>query len=311
MKALVFTAPSVVELHEVDEPSPRSDEIIIEVATAGICGSELHGVRTPGFRTPPLVMGHEFAGTTPDGRRVAVNPIVSCGACDLCTRGRGQLCRSRAIIGVHRPGGFAERVAVPSSAIHVLPDSMSWTVAGVAEPIANAVHIWNLAGLPAGARVGVIGCGSIGLLCLQLARRWGAATVAAADPSERRRAVARRLGADSAEPALQGEFDVIVDAVGLPVTHADSLARLTPGGTAVWVGLLSAETGFDATDLVRSEKRVLGSFGYTPDEFAKAVELAGQWDLSWVDTFPLAEGASVFTALMQGGTDPIKALLTP
>ncbi|WP_345431429.1 zinc-binding dehydrogenase [Actinoallomurus vinaceus] len=311
MKALVFTAPSVVELCTVDEPSPDAGEIVLEVATAGICGSELHGVRTPGFRTPPLVMGHEFAGTTSDGRRVAVNPIISCGRCDLCVRGRGHLCRDRAILGVHRPGGFAERVAVPRSALHDLPDGMSWTAAGLVEPVANAVHVWNLAGRPDGARVGVIGCGSIGLLCMRIARAWGASFIAAADTSEQRRAVAREEGADRTGPALEGEFDVIVDAVGLPVTHAASLTRLAPGGTAVWVGLASPEGGFDATELIRTEKRVLGSFGYTGEEFAQAVEAAAEWDPGWVDTFPLTDGAAVFTGLMNGGAEPVKALLSP
>src|SRR2546430_5873096 len=115
MRALVFTAPSVVELRDVDEPAPRPGEAVLDVAVAGICGSELHGVRTPGFRIPPLIMGHEFAGTTPDGRRVAVNPLLSCGCCDRCRAGQTQLCWQRAIIGIHRPGGFAERVAVPES----------------------------------------------------------------------------------------------------------------------------------------------------------------------------------------------------
>ncbi|TYC08257.1 alcohol dehydrogenase catalytic domain-containing protein [Actinomadura syzygii] len=311
MKALVFTAPSVVELQDIDEPSVRSGETLVAVAAAGICGSELHGVRTPGFRTPPLVMGHEFAGTLPDGRRVVVNPILSCGVCDLCGRGQRQLCRERALIGVHRPGGFAERVAVPASAVHQLPDGMPWTAAGLIEPIAYALHSWNVAGGPDGARIGVIGCGTIGLLCVQLARLRGAASVVAADVSPRRAAIAARLGADAAGPALTGEFDVVFDAVGLPATRADALARLRPGGIAVALGLASADPGFDAADLVRAEKRLLGSFGYTAAEFAAATDIAAECDLSWVDTFPLADGARVFTELMNGGTEPVKALLTP
>ncbi|WP_067474674.1 zinc-binding dehydrogenase [Actinomadura hibisca] len=311
MRALVFTAPSVVELHEVDEPTARPDEVIVQVAAAGICGSELHGVRTPGFRTPPLVMGHEFAGTTPDGRRVAVNPILSCDCCDLCARGQRQLCRERAIVGVHRPGAFAERVAVPRSSIHELPDGLSWTAAGVIEPIANAVHAWNLAGAPAGVRVGVIGCGAIGLVCLQLAKLRGAATVVAADPSPSRRAQAEALGADAVAERLTGEFDLIFDAVGVPVTHHDSVALLRPGGTALWLGLGSAEAGIDSTELVRAEKRVLGSFAYSDAEFAEAVTLAEGWDTGWVGSFPLDDGARVFTGLMNGGSEPVKALLTP
>jgi len=194
MRALVFTAPSVVELRNVDEPAAGSDDVIVDVAVAGICGSELHGIRTPGFRTPPLIMGHEFAGATADGRRVAVNPLVTCGHCDRCLAGQTELCRERVIIGVHRPGAFAERVAVPVSSIHDLPDDLSWTAAGIIEPVANAVHAWGLVGGATGQRVGIIGCGAIGLVCLQLAAAQGAASIVAADPSaERRRLFMARM----------------------------------------------------------------------------------------------------------------------
>lgn len=307
----MFTRPSLVELLDVQEPVPGPDEVLVEVAAAGICGSELHGIRAPGFRTPPLVMGHEFAGTTPDGRRVAVNPIVSCGRCDLCRLGRPQLCRHRAIIGVHRPGAFAERVAVPSAALHPLPPGMTWEAAAVVEPIANAVHAWELAGGPVDARIGIVGAGTIGLACLIVAVEAGAARVAVADPSGTRLEVARRLGAGTTAPELDGEYDVVFDAVGLAVTRRASVARLRPGGTAVWLGLVAEEAGFDATELVRMEKRVTGSFAYTGGEFAAAIERAARCELGWVRSFPLADGPAVFTALMHGGTDPVKALLRP
>ena len=137
MKALVFTAPGVVEIQEVPDVVAGDGEVVVHVDRAGICGSELHGIQTPGFRVPPLVMGHEFVGRLDDGRRVAINPLTSCGECDLCRRGRTQLCRSRQLLGVHRAGGFAERVAVPQNAVHEIP-----------EPIANAVHAWTQASAP-------------------------------------------------------------------------------------------------------------------------------------------------------------------
>ena len=108
MRALVFTAPSVVELQDVDEPLPGDGDVIVDVKASGICGSELHGFRSLGFRKPPLVMGHEIVGADAAGRRVAVNPLLSCGQCDLCSRGLPQVCRERGLLGVHRPGGFAE-----------------------------------------------------------------------------------------------------------------------------------------------------------------------------------------------------------
>ncbi|MER5426857.1 2-desacetyl-2-hydroxyethyl bacteriochlorophyllide A dehydrogenase [Streptosporangium canum] len=311
MRALVFTGPGVVEMWDVPEPEPGPGDVLVHVVASGICGSELHGVKTPGFRVPPLVMGHEFAGRTEDGAPVIVNPILSCGHCDLCALGTRNVCRQRRIIGVHTPGGFAERVAVPAGALTPLPEGLGWTAAGIVEPAANAVHAWALAGAPAGARVGVIGAGAIGLACLQVALSGGAASVEIADRSDSRRAIAGRLGAAAAVPQLTGEYDVVFDAVGAAATHEQSLARLRPGGAAVWLGLADSTAGFDAADLVRGEKRVLGSFAYRDDDFAAAVDLVGGWDLSWVDTFPLAEGAEIFTTLMNGRATPVKALLTP
>ncbi|MEV0384284.1 alcohol dehydrogenase catalytic domain-containing protein [Nonomuraea sp. NPDC050643] len=311
MKALVFTATGVVESHDVPEPEVGRDEVLVHVMTSGICGSELHGVRTPGFRVPPLVMGHEFAGRTGDGQAVTVNPILSCGTCDLCAAGLRNVCRNRQIIGVHRPGAFAERVAVPASAVVPLPEGLGWTAAGVTEPAANAVHAWRLAGRPAGARIGVIGAGAIGLTCLQVALSGGAASVEIADRSPERLAVGARLGARATVPELTGEYDVVFDAVGGAATHEQSLARLRPGGAAVWLGLADHVAGYDAADLVRGEKRVLGSFAYDDADFAGALDLVAQWDLSWVETFPLDEGADLFTTLMNGRATPVKALLSP
>ncbi|MET7459393.1 alcohol dehydrogenase catalytic domain-containing protein [Nonomuraea sp. NPDC005501] len=311
MKALVFTGPATVELREVDEPVVGRDEVLVHVVASGICGSELHGVKSPGFRVPPLVMGHEFAGRTDDGRPVLVNPILSCGSCDVCALGLRNVCRNRRIVGVHRPGGFAERVSVPAAALVALPEGLGWTAAGVVEPVANAVHAWELAGAPAGARVGVIGAGAIGLACLQVARTGGAAGVDVADRSESRLALAGRLGADAATGELTGEYDVIFDAVGAAATRRASAALLRPGGTAVWLGLADTEPGFDAAGLVRGEQRVLGSFAYSGADFAAAAAMVGSWDLSWVDTFPLSEGAEVFTRLMNGDPNPVKALLSP
>jgi threonine dehydrogenase-like Zn-dependent dehydrogenase len=311
MKALVFTALGVVEVQDVDDVVAADNEMVVHVERAGICGSELHGIKTESFRVPPLIMGHEFVGTTDDGRRVAVNPLISCGACELCRRGETQLCRTRVLLGAHRHGGFAERVAAPRALVHDIPDSLDWDGAGLIEPIANAVHAWNLAGTPMGGRVGVIGCGPIGLACLQVARHGGAATVACADLSEERRVTASSLGADIVAVTLDDEFDVIFDAVGTASTRTSSLDRLIPGGTAVWLGLATPDTNFDGAAAVRLEKTARGSFAYTDEEFVAAIELAPHLDLTWATTYPLNEGATIFTALMNGQSTPIKALLQP
>lgn len=311
MRSMVFTGAGVVEMADWDEPAPADTEVLIDVAAVGICGSELHGVRDPGFRVPPLVMGHEFAGTTPDGRRVVVNPILSCGTCDSCTSGRPQVCRTREVVGIHRSGGFAERVAVPATSLHDLPPEMSWERAAMVEPLANAIHAWGLGGAGTGAHVGIIGSGTIGLVCLLVARARGASSVTVTDLAEDRLALATRLGADHTGSELTGELDVVFDAVGAPATRTASVEHLRPGGTAMWIGLLAEMGSVDARDMIRQEKKVVGSFAYTDDEFAEAIELAADVDLDWYDTFPLGAGARVFTELMDGRSDVVKAVLLP
>jgi threonine dehydrogenase-like Zn-dependent dehydrogenase len=315
VKALVLVAPGAVELRDEPEPLVGEGERLVHVRSAGICGSELHGARTPGFRQPPLIMGHEFAGVTEQGDRVVVNPILSCGRCRLCRSGQRQICGHRQIIGVHRPGGFAEQVAVPQSALRPVPPGLPLDIAALIEPAANAVHAWNraiAASPPAGnSRVGVIGCGAIGLFCLLVALSDGAGPVHVTDLSPARLAIARRLGAASASSRLDGEFDIIVDAVGLAATRAQSVDRQRPGGLAVWLGLADAEPGYDAAGLVRSEKRVIGSFAYSDEEFAEAAGLLAGWDLAWASRYPLSAGAQIFTELMDGASHPVKAVLQP
>jgi threonine dehydrogenase-like Zn-dependent dehydrogenase len=311
MKALVFTALSVVEVLDVPDAVVGDDEVLVHVERAGICGSELHGIRQPSFRVPPLIMGHEFVGRTDNGRRVAVNPLLSCGTCDLCTNRKAELCRTRVLLGAHRAGGFAERVAVPTSLLHDIPDTLDWDHAGLIEPVANALHAWHLAESPSGQRIGVIGGGPIGLACIEIALANNASYVACAELSADRGNVAQGIGADSVAEKLDGEFDVIFDAVGTATTRALSLEHLIPGGVTIWLGLATPDSDFDAAAAVRFEKTIRGSFAYSVEEFVAAIELAPLLNLNWSTTYPLSQGAEIFLALMNGQTTPVKALLEP
>jgi threonine dehydrogenase-like Zn-dependent dehydrogenase len=308
MRALVFTGPGVVELQDVARPEPRGDDVVVDVRAAAICGSELHGFRSVGFRKPPLVMGHEFAGLTADGRRVVVNPLLSCGRCDQCLRDAPQLCRSRELLGVHRPGGFAEATAVPQSALYAIPEGLSWESAALVEPLANAVHAWKHARPEPGQRVAIIGAGPIGLVSLLVAGRHGL-DVTVVDRATTRLDLAARLGAARCTSELEGEFDIIVDAVGMAVTRATSVDLLGPGGIAVWLGLAEPQSGFDGTDLVRGEKRVAGSFAYTPADFAAALALAPELDLDWATPVPLEDSQRTFMELAEGASQPVKAVI--
>lgn len=309
MRALVFTAPGVVELQDVPLPDVPSGWLPLTVRASGICGSELHGFRSIGFRRPPLIMGHEIAGETPDGRRVVVDPLLTCGTCDLCRLGSPELCRSRGLMGVHLPGGFAEQIAVPPDAVHEIPDDLPWEAAVLIEPLANAVHAWRQVQGGVVERLAVIGAGAIGLVTLLVAAHEGISEVTVVDRARSRLALAERLGASRCASKLEGEYDVVVDAVGSMETRAAAVEGLRPGGTSVWLGLAEAGSGFDGNGLVRGEKRVVGSFAYSPEDFASAVAMAPRLDLGWSTAIQLEDSQRIFMELAEGASDPVKAVI--
>jgi len=308
VRALKFNRVGEVEV--TDEPEPRLGEgdVLVHTAFAGICGSDLHGIRPGGYRTPPLIMGHEVAGITDDGRRVAVNATLSCGECDMCRSGREHICRHRKILGIDRQGGLAERVAVPKTALVELAPATSLQAGALVEPLAVAVRGWKRSGAAAGNRVGIVGAGNIGLLLLAVGRDSGA-EITITDVSPSRRGMAEREGGATVAETLDGEYDVIFDAVGATEVHLASVRHLAPGGTAVWIGSRSADPAFDALDLVRSEKNVIASFAYTGDDFRRAAELAGSLSLDWVEIVALERSDGVFMDLYRGETDIVKAVV--
>src|SRR4051812_36737029 len=159
-------------IEDVPEPEPPGPgELILEAEAVGICGSEVEGyLGHMGNRTPPLVMGHEFAGrvvaagseyASLEGARVAVNPLSGCGHCALCMAGHSNVCRDRVLVGVHAPGAFADLVRVRGADARVLPDGVSARVGALMEPLANGVHALRLGG--AGGRGGGVGAGASGV----------------------------------------------------------------------------------------------------------------------------------------------------
>ncbi|HVM68522.1 MAG TPA: alcohol dehydrogenase catalytic domain-containing protein, partial [Gaiellaceae bacterium] len=139
MKALVWHGTRSLAYEDVDEPAAGPDEVVLEVSLAGICGSDLHGYRGhPGPRVPPLVLGHEVVGTV-DGERYALYPLVGCGACARCEAGEDNLCASWRLVGMHRAGVFAERVAVPRRCLVPVPPGLDDRRAVLAEPLACCV----------------------------------------------------------------------------------------------------------------------------------------------------------------------------
>src|SRR5215472_12451717 len=246
-----------MELRDAPVPGPGPLEVVVKVEAAGVCGSDLHGYLGKSLnRRPPLVMGHEFAGAVASvgaavrdlsaGTAVAVYPLITCGRCPACGRGDTSQCAFRQVIGVHRAGGFAEFAVVPRASVVPLPAGMTAFTASLAEPLANAVHIFNRNVQGLVRRIAIFGAGTQGVMALHLARLLSPAVLAAVDIVPARLALAARLGATAAlnagaEDAVAriremtgGEgVDLAVEAAGTAATRQAALASVRSGGTAV------------------------------------------------------------------------------
>lgn len=340
MKNLVWLGPEEMTVEETAEPMAAPGEVVLRVGAAGICGSEIEGyLGRMGNRTPPLVMGHEFAGTVASvgegvsegwtGKRVTVNPLLSCGECRLCLNGMDNLCPERTLVGIQHPGGFAEYVAVPESCLHEVPDGLSVENAALAEPFANGVHVARLAlsrgSIEAGVEHAVvIGAGTIGLMCLQALLLSGVPEVSVIELHEGRRENARFFGASEvfgSEKEVRGYLrdrtggigaDVVVDAVGAGVTRQLGVDLVRPGGTVVCIGLHEDETALGFHDVIRRQVTVQGTFAYTQDDFAQAVAWLSSGEAGIGETampLPLERGPGAFADLVKGPSDEVKVFL--
>ncbi len=337
MKAMVWNGPERLDLEEVPEPNLEAGTVIVRPDAVGICGSEVEGyLGKMGNRTPPLVMGHELAGTVtevgegvdPDliGRTVAVNPLSSDGTCRLCRAGYTNLCPNRRLIGIHSPGGFAEYALAPEANVYPLPEDVGACTGSLAEPLANGVHAVRLGtegGFPVEHAV-VVGAGTIGLMCLQAAVLDGIGNVFAVEPHEARRAQALELGAHAAyasgeearealERATEGfGADLVIDAVGAEVTRRMALELLRPGGRAVLVGLHDDETTLGFHGVVRGQFMLQGSYAYTAEDYEQALEwlVAGRAGIGELPpVLPLERGPDAFADLVRGPSEQIKVFL--
>lgn len=318
MRALVWHGGRDLKMEELPEPEPADGEVLLDVGLAGICGSDLHPFKGHhGPRRPPLVLGHEVVGTVDglDGRW-SVFPLTVCGHCEQCLAGRENLCASRQLLGLHRPGVFADRVSVPRAALLEVPAGLPDEVAALVEPLAVCVAGFAPASIGSGSRVLVIGCGPIGLLSVYLAARSGA-EVTAVEPVDARREWAARLGAAhtlaTAEEADGLDAELSVDAVGAEVTWRAAIAGTRAGGEVVVLGLAQADGGMPVADLVRRSIRVRGQFAYTRAEFDGALSLLATDAPApgWLEVMPLEEGLAAFSRLSDAPDGTAKILLKP
>ncbi len=326
MRSLVYTAPLRVVMEDSPRPVPEQGEIEIAVTLAGICGSDISGfLGHSRRRIAPLVLGHELAGRTSDGRRVVANPLISCGHCATCLGGAQNLCPTWRLLGMDRTAGcYAEFVSIPETQIYPIPDSLPDARAVLAEPLANIVHLFRLAAPQPFFRMGIVGGGTMGALALLTARRLGTRETLVLDVNESRLAVARQMGATVAVNAATDEgraqakefaghgLDIVLDASGNDAARQTAFDLCRPGGQVVLLGMGKERSEIDFVTSIRKEHRVTMSFAYTPVDFARSLALlaAGEIDLSpWTVEMPLDEGQRAFDTMTQSPGDTLKMLL--
>ena len=324
MKALVYTGPGSVEFKDVSMPVPQPDEVLVRVASAGICGSDLHAFHGRDDRRPaPLVLGHEVSGYCDLGQGeipVVVNPLVTCQTCSACIAGQDNLCAERQIISMQpRPGSFAEYVAMPIRNLIELPQGFDMRKAALSEPLACGWHAARLAEQFSGKdlaeqRVVVVGAGAVGLGSALSVHALGCMDLTVVEMHVGRRVNAEAQGLTVVPPENLNikDVDVVIDAVGIRRTRALASQTLRPGGVLVHIGLGDADGGFDIRRATLQEISFVGSYTYTMKHFKEvgAAEIEGRFGpLDWFDVQPMQQGQYWFNQLSSNEVNAAKILL--
>jgi 6-hydroxycyclohex-1-ene-1-carbonyl-CoA dehydrogenase len=288
MRAAVFRGGGQpLDVTDVGTPSPGPGEVLVRVAGCGLCHTDLHyldhGVKT--FKPPPLILGHEAAGTIESvgdggadravGDRVLIPAVLSCGRCQFCRSGRENLCDALVMLGNNIDGAYAEFVAVPAADLVSVPAGLPLEQACViADAISTPYHAVKHRGrVQMGDTVAVVGCGGVGLNVVQCAAAAGA-QVLAIDLNDERLSIAKTLGAIEAinpgaverldkhvRSLTGGGVDIAFEAIGNPNTIRTAFSLLRRGGRLCVIGYSGDDVALSAAKLMYYELEVVGSLG--------------------------------------------------
>ncbi len=327
------TGDLVVE--ERPDPVPGPYEVLVRVASVGVCGSDVHYYEHGRIGSyvveSPLVLGHEASGVVVGlgssatrlslGQRVSIEPGVPDFTCGQCLAGRYNLCERMTFYATPPvDGAFAELVTVHEQFAHPVPDTLSDDAAALLEPLSVGLWACRKAAVGPGARVLVTGAGPVGLVAAQAALALGAASVTVTDVNPHRLALALDLGAteavDVAETPLSAsgrEADVLLECSGHPGATADAILAVAPAGRVVLVGMGGDEAALPVSRIQEREITLTGTFRYAhtwPGAIALAASGRVQLDRLVTGHYGLDRVAE---ALSVGRTDPqtVKPMVVP
>jgi len=294
MRASVLSAPHTIDVEERPVPSPGPDEVLVQVGSVGVCGSDVHyyehGRIGQYVVEQPLVLGHEVGGTIVAtgsdvdrgrvGQRVALEPQRPCRRCRLCKTGHLNLCPDMQFFATPPiDGAFCDFVALPADFAHPVPDSLSDAAVALCEPLSVGLWANRRAGTTGGSRVFITGAGPIGAVAAMSARALGATEIIVSDPVESRRTRVTELsGATTVDPTSGFDpadvgADVFLECSGATPALLDGLKAVRPGGTAILVGHGDEEVTLPVMDLAMREVWLTGIFRYV-DTWPTAISLA-------------------------------------
>lgn len=342
MKAVLLTGIREMEVRDVPEPAlAGGNDVLLRVDNVGVCGSDMHYYRTGRIGAQvveyPWLLGHECAATVAQvgsevtrvhvGDRVGLDPLIVCHECDQCLAGREHTCRNQRFLGCpgQVAGSLAEYLVMPSECCYPLPDSVTMVQGTLVEPFAIGLYARRLAGSVEGRKVGVLGCGPIGLCVLLAARSAGAGAIYATDLLDERLDVARRCGADATGvPTRQdivAEFlraeplglDYVFECAGEQETLDQAVALLGPGGKVLVAGIPEfPRWGFEA-DTARRKELCIQHVRRQNECVQEAIELvsAGKVDLDAMVThhFSLAETNEAYDMVCDYRDGVVKAII--
>ncbi|PZX12195.1 L-iditol 2-dehydrogenase [Palleronia aestuarii] len=305
MRAIVLHEPKDIRLEDRPKPEAGAGEVLVRVASVGVCGSDLPRMLVKGAHKMPLITGHEFSGHIEslgqdvagwsEGELVAVAPLLPCNECSQCLTGNFSRCRDYDYFGSRRDGAYAEYVAVPTQNLLKVEQSADPRAIAMTDPASIALHaIWKAGGIEVGQTGGVVGCGPIGLYAIQWLKMMGASRILAVDVSKEKLDLAAEAGASdcilsSDVGGTKLKADVLIEAVGLDATIGSAISLAAPGGHVAFIGIPVPDVSIPNSvyqTFLRQEVSLHGawnSFGapFPGPQWTTTVEKFGTGELKW------------------------------